>query len=191
MLRQMFSVLFWGLMCWAIGFALFRLAMPAPVPAAATTDAIVVLTGGEDRVASGVQRFKDGLGPRLFISGVNPDTSMATLASRFGLSSEDVSCCIVIGKEARDTMGNAREVARWAEAHKLRSIRLVTSTYHMPRARLELKYLMPDVEIIADPISGDLAPTRWAVEYSKFVARWAMLAAQNFGKADSRAPDAA
>ena len=44
-----------------------------------STDAIVVLTGGAERVETGFRLLADGLAPRLFVSGVHPDSRLADL----------------------------------------------------------------------------------------------------------------
>ncbi|HXI86646.1 MAG TPA: YdcF family protein, partial [Parvularculaceae bacterium] len=86
-----------------------------------------------------------------------------------------------LGVEARSTEGNAREVRDWARAHGFKSLILVTSDYHMPRALLETRAQLPEVKVIAYPVesgyldsrnrpSGWAAWRQFAVEYSKFLA---------------------
>ena len=47
-------------------------------------------------------------------------------------------CCVDLGRESVDTRSNAEEVARWVDKRKFRSVRLVTTDWHMPRARFEI-----------------------------------------------------
>ena len=43
----------------------------------------------------------------------------------------------MLGREADNTHGNARETAGWMRGEGYRSLRLVTSWYHMRRSLLE------------------------------------------------------
>ena len=47
------------------------------------------------------------------------------------------------------------ETRRWARDRGLRSLIIVTSNYHMPRALVELSHAMPDVTLVAYPVIGD------------------------------------
>ena len=48
------------------------------------------------------------------------------------------------------TRGNAAETAEWARAHQVRSLIVVTSAYHMPRALAELGRDLPDVATLTE-----------------------------------------
>ena len=79
------------------------------------------------------------------------------------------------------TRGNAREVAEWARAQRLGSLRVVTAGYHMPRAMLELRRALPEVELVPHPVQPAALRSAEAVgrgrtwrlllgEYAKFLA---------------------
>lgn len=114
------------------------------------TDAIVVLTGGVNRVQDGVQMLRDRQAPQLFISGVGGG---GTVNSVLGLKKDDKSapCCITLGHQARNTRENAQETAEWATHQNIHSLRLVTAAYHMPRAWLEFHAALPAAEILVCP----------------------------------------
>jgi uncharacterized SAM-binding protein YcdF (DUF218 family) len=165
---------------WAIGFLWFAASVStmAVPPATQKTDAIVVLTGAEGRVDAGLKLLKDGAADKLFISGVNKKVNVAALTR-----GKKVPCCITLGYEATDTKGNADETAHWVKDHDIKSIRLVTSSYHIPRALLELGRQMPGVTILNHPVKTgneyDLtARPYWALtfrEYNKTILTWVRL----------------
>jgi uncharacterized SAM-binding protein YcdF (DUF218 family) len=117
-----------------------------------TTDAIVVLTGGSQRLQSGIELLLEGKGRKLFVSGVNQEVELNELLRVSGNPPEWVACCIALGHGADNTVGNARETAEWMRQQGFRSLRLVTAWYHMPRSLLEFDRAMPETEIIAHPV---------------------------------------
>jgi uncharacterized SAM-binding protein YcdF (DUF218 family) len=62
---------------------------------------------------------------------------------------------ITLGHLADDTVGNAEETKVWVRANTIRSIRLVTASYHMRRSLWEFQHAMPDVSLIAHPVFPD------------------------------------
>ncbi len=139
---------------WAGGLLQFVSTLPV-VPDAPNrkVDAVVVLTGGPDRVTEGMRLLKEGAAPVLFVSGVGEGVTVARLLDISGYGADDsLSCCIELGRGARDTLGNATEVAVWAAARRARSLRIVTAAYHLPRALHLLRRTIPGVEILAHPV---------------------------------------
>ncbi|WP_142415973.1 YdcF family protein [Bartonella massiliensis] len=140
--------IFWG------GFIIFsekteQLSPPTPLPKA---DAIIVLTGGENRIEIGLHLLQKGLGSRLLISGVNTSTNLKGFMHNMHISPRLVSCCIDIGHQAINTRGNAEESAAWIKKHHYKTLYIVTHDYHIWRSMRELKYLMPDIHFIAYPV---------------------------------------
>jgi len=118
-------------------------------------DAIVVLTGGSSRVIDGIELLAAGHGQRLLISGVHRATSTGEI-SRVAPEHEQVlRCCVDLDRSAMNTRGNAIETRRWVQARGFRSLIVVTSAYHMPRAVAELSHQMPDVTLIPFPVLSD------------------------------------
>ncbi len=138
---------------WAAGLVWFtsRIPTPGPLPLGATK-AIVVLTGGSDRLAEGLKLLEAGRAEKLFVSGVYRGVDVAALLRVARQAPGDLECCIVLGYAADSTAGNARETASWMRAEGYRSMRLVTASYHMPRSLLEFRRALSDVEIIAHPV---------------------------------------
>tara|TARA_R110002073_G_scaffold295611_1_gene461517 strand:- start:1812 stop:2414 length:603 start_codon:yes stop_codon:yes gene_type:complete len=137
------------------------------------TDAIVVLTGGQNRLNVAVKLLEDGLAAKLYISGVDEKVTRVELLDLLGSSKELEECCIESGNQAADTVGNAIETLEWIRQNKIESLRVVTSLEHMPRAMVEFKRFMPEVKLIEHPVG------RWrpeninyfslSQEYSKYI----------------------
>ncbi len=163
------------------GFFLFTAELhrtpPAEIP---VSDGIVALTGGPDRITVAYRLLDEGKGRRLLITGVHPDVTTVSLKNIVPGEADKFDCCVDLGRMAENTIGNAAETAEWVRRNDYRSVILVTSTYHLPRARLELSRAMPTVEIVAYPVFQDTlhldgwwaypGTTRLLVsEYTKFL----------------------
>ncbi|PZP55799.1 MAG: YdcF family protein [Micavibrio aeruginosavorus] len=112
------------------------------------TDAIIVLTGGTNRVMRALDLLSDGKAKYLLISGVNKDVKLKELTGRWGYKKPLPDCCITLGYQAETTLGNAIESREWVRENKIKTVRLITATYHMPRSALEFHHALPDTEII-------------------------------------------
>lgn len=138
---------------WGVGLTRFIEAIPRVEPeTGAKADAVVVLTGGEQRLEAGFRLLREGRGAHLFVSGVNGDVrpeDLHALAVLHGSTPENSMprCCVELGFEAQNTKGNAEEIAAWARARDAKSLIMVTSNYHMQRAYLELRAALPEVRV--------------------------------------------
>ncbi|TPG52708.1 YdcF family protein [Sphingomonas glacialis] len=160
---------------YGIGFAIFLKTMPAPV-AGPKTDAIVVLTGGAGRIDRGLALLKAHAGQRMLISGVAPEVRPGELAHEYRVSPSLFRCCIDLGHEAVDTRSNADETADWVRDHKYTSVRLVTSDWHLARAKLELvSALDGDASVIGDGVPSTPRYALLVGEYNKLLVRRAAL----------------
>mgnify|MGYP000647936446 CR=1 FL=1 len=148
-----------GLVAGGAGFLVFAHKVGTLAPAEnARADAIVVLTGDEERISTGVRLMVEGRARRLLISGVHPATRVPTELKRRIEGSDSarkalVGCCVDIGHDALNTIGNADEAREWVHAHGFGSIIVVTSAYHMLRSLAEFARAMPEIEIIAYPVT--------------------------------------
>ncbi|MEQ1716556.1 MAG: YdcF family protein, partial [Hyphomicrobium sp.] len=131
------------------GFMLFATAvMRDHSESGGQADGIVVLTGDGGRIAAGSILLRQGRGRRLLISGVNRRTTKDDVERLSGLDHKSFTCCVDLGYEALDTVGNADETRTWANANGYRKLIVVTSSYHMPRTLAELALVMPEAEFI-------------------------------------------
>lgn len=173
-----------GVALWLVGYGAFLVHVTNLRPASnlRVTDAIVVLTGGSNRIDQGLQLFAQGKSPQLFISGVFEDTTKNDITKRWNGEMTLPPCCITLGQEARSTIGNAAETKAWLESHGRSDIILVTANFHMPRALMEFKNALPDARIQPHPVKQPDVnfPEKWFwfitfVEYNKLLVRWASL----------------
>ncbi|MDR3449251.1 MAG: YdcF family protein [Alphaproteobacteria bacterium] len=119
------------------------------------TDGIVVLTGGSERVTTGLELLESGRGKKLFISGVHKGLTLDGIVGSQPVPDNLRSCCIVLGHLAGSTFGNADETDIWMNLENYRSLRLVTANYHMPRSLLVFHAAMPDIVIVPHPVVPD------------------------------------
>jgi hypothetical protein len=152
---------------------------PDPQSDNQSTDAVVVLTGGSERLATGLAILKDARASKLLISGVHPGLTL----DRLPVSKLLYDCCITIGHEAESTFGNAEETRNWMMAENFHSLRVVTANYHMPRSLMIFHALMPETILIPHPVQPDSVKLDqwWAhsgtasllvTEYNKFLFAW-------------------
>jgi len=167
---------------WLGGLVWFVNVLPRETDAdPAATDAIVVLTGGSQRVENGLSLLAEGKAKKLFVSGVYRSTDVRALLRTSNQQPQWLTCCIELGHEADNTRGNAAETAAWMKAENFHSLRLVTASYHMPRSLLEFARAMPDATIIPNPVfASNVKQGQWwewpgtlsliVTEYVKYLA---------------------
>lgn len=172
MIRRLFGI---ALILWLTGFALFMLALAKPLEDV-RTDAIVVPTGGAGRIDRGLALLKASAARRMLISGVAPEVRPVELAVHYD-SARVFACCVDLGHEAVDTQSNAEETARWVQAHHYTSVRLVTSDWHVARARLELVAALGrqeperEVRVVGDGVPSHPRLMLLVAEYNKLLLR--------------------
>jgi len=169
MILRFFSFL---LLLWIIGFAWFAIDLPRPAGDDAHTGSVVVLTGGAGRIDRALDILEAKAAGRLLISGVDRDVKPAELAAEYDRPGALFDCCIDLGFQAVDTRSNALETARWAARRGDKSVRLVTSDWHMRRALLELERAMPpEVRLLPDAVQTQPSLGTLFTEYNKYLMR--------------------
>jgi uncharacterized SAM-binding protein YcdF (DUF218 family) len=145
-----------GILALVLGFAGFVWLLPnQEIALDRSADGIVVLTGGTSRVADALELLASGRGKRLLITGVNPGTTTNDIARQTVDYGRLLNCCVDLDYSALNTLGNAVQARRWAIAHDFKSLIVVTSAYHMPRALAELAHQLPDAALIPFPVVSD------------------------------------
>jgi uncharacterized SAM-binding protein YcdF (DUF218 family) len=148
-----FALLFVGAGVGFVGF-LSQLRATETVPSG-KADGIVVFTGGSSRVSDAMELLAAGYGRRLLISGVHPTNAASDISRSLPDNQSLLGCCVDLDRSAVNTRSNAAETRRWARERGFRSLIVVTSNYHMPRAIVELSHAMPDVELIPFSVIGE------------------------------------
>lgn len=192
----MFRLIAVAIALYAAGFFVFVTNLPAPTTHMRPAQGIVALTGGDERLAAAVNLLENRTGQRLLISGVHPTTTKQEL-KRLSHGGARFDCCADLGYVAENTRGNAEEAARWARAHRFKSLIVVTARYHMPRSLTEFQAAMPGVTIEAYPVEPqDIDLGGWwhdsralrvlSGEYTKYLASTVMNAVDRKGPALDR-----
>lgn len=164
-----------GLLLYALGFVLFAVTLATPA-GSERTEAVVVLTGGKGRIERGMEVMRLGHAERMLISGADPSVTRADLARRLGPGARPIlRCCVDLGSESVDTRSNAEEARRWMAQQGYRSLRLVTSDWHMRRAAYEFRQDLPDAEILEDAVVTRPSLFILFAEYNKYLLRRAAL----------------
>lgn len=159
------------LLGWILGFAWFAIMLPQPL-GVSDSDVVVVLTGGPGRIDRGLVALERHWAKRMLISGVDREVRPAELAAEYAIDPAQMSCCIDLGFRAVDTRSNAVETARWVRSRKARSIRLITTDWHMRRAQYELERVLdPAVRIEPDAVASRPSLGSLFREYNKYLLR--------------------
>ncbi len=127
-------------------------------------DGIVVLTGGSSRISDAMELLASKRGRRLLISGVHPTTRQHEITRLMPEYKKIFDCCVDLDRSALNTVGNAIETKRWAKERGFKSLIVVTSNYHIPRAMAELSHQLPDVSLIAFPVVTHRLTDMWQNE---------------------------
>lgn len=161
------------LLLYATGFVLFAFTLGRPAPdSARATDAAVVLTGGSGRIEHAIDVLREGKAKRLLVAGADPAVTKADLAVRIPRSGRLLKCCVDLGSESVDTRSNAEEAGRWLARHKFHSLRLITSDWHMRRARYEFRRVLGrNYMLMPDAVRTEPAFLTLFAEYNKYLLR--------------------
>ncbi len=140
-----------AILAYGLGFILFAMTLPHRPAGVAQADAIVTLTGGDDRLDTAVRLLEQGKAKRLLITGVHPSITKPEL-KEVAHGGARFDCCADLDFAAEDTRENAAEAAGWMRTHRFRSLILVTANYHMPRSLSEFRAVMPKVTLVPYPV---------------------------------------
>lgn len=170
MILRFFSLL---LLLYLLGFLFFAVTLGRSAPAdAPRADSIVVLTGGPGRIEYAMDSLANGGGDRLLIAGADPAVTKDDIVDRLGGNAKLVACCVDLGSESVDTRSNAEEAKRWLDRRGYKSLRLVTSDWHMRRARYEFRRALgDDYQVIFDAVRTEPGFRTLFAEYNDYLLR--------------------
>jgi len=133
------------------------------------TSAIVVLTGGNNRISKGLELLSQNQSKKLLISGVRRGASLSAVIQGSGYNGAVDSKRIALDYKSTTTVENAQNVAKWVSRKNIKSIRLVTANYHMRRALIEFDHYLKGVKIIPHAINPlDPVQKTWCKDYKIF-----------------------
>lgn len=176
-------VLTGAMLVWVVGYLLFvaYTLLPLPVQAAGRADAIIALTGGTNRIDEAFDLLIARRADKLLISGVHRDVTLDDLLAASSLSEDKqkalkAHCCITLDHIALSTRSNAEQARDWIARNGVRSVILVTSNYHILRAGMEFRRMVPQIAIAphvvrpqnVKPLSNDFMILAYH-EYNKFL----------------------
>ena len=137
---------------------------------------IVILTGGANRIKDGlkiIQDFKNSknINYKILVSGTGMGFTKSSLKKKLGpnFNSQLIQCCIDLDGVSKNTLTNASETFKWTSKNDIKEFILITSNYHMPRAILEFKNVMPNLKIytfVITPKKHDIK--NWLSSYQTF-----------------------
>ena len=115
---------------------------------------IVILTGGTNRIKDGLKIIEDfkkskKINYKILVSGTGMGFTKSSLKKKLGpnFNPKLIQCCVDLDSVSKNTFTNASETFKWAKKNNIKEFILITSNYHMPRAILEFKNIMPKLKI--------------------------------------------
>lgn len=179
MKKFLVTVVLSGFLLWFGGFLYFcHQINHYPKDEKTKTDAIVVLTGGRNRIREALRLLEAGLSDRLLISGVEKNISLKEISLEQHLEIPNKGD-VQLENKSTNTVENAKESIEWIRKNNVSSVRLVTSNYHTPRSLEEFYSQNPNLKIIPHPVYSNFVRKRWwrsfrsfyliASEYNKFL----------------------
>lgn len=160
LIKGLFFVLTIGLVVVAVLFVDFAYKTFSLKSRDVSTDAIVVLAGGRGRVDEGIRLYREQQGQWLLLIGVDPLVRKSELyRDRPGQRTADR---VILENVSRNTLENALYARELIVGKRITSIRLITSRYHMKRATLFFRAVLPrDVAIYPHPVDSRNLVSAW------------------------------
>ena len=147
----------------------------SPAPSDIPSDAAVVFTGEKGRITAALKFCQKHDCKLIHISGIYPEFHHPKERSSF-------SHLHISDDEATNTQENIIQTKKWIDRHKIKSIRLFTSDYHMPRCLLEAQKW--NITILPHPLhlkTNNFSRRRFLFyEYNKYLVRLALSIVKRF-----------
>jgi uncharacterized SAM-binding protein YcdF (DUF218 family) len=155
------------------------LALRMPAPPSRPADAIFVLSGGEGRIPAGYKVWASGGGKDLCILGAGKKVDPAHILPEAASLPVDALKHIRVEGWSENTLENAFSAKSIVEERGYSSVILVTSNYHVPRAYLAFRKVLPaGVVLSVRPVasdSGSRAGIAWRWARRHFLEGWKYL----------------
>ena len=155
-------------------------------------DVIVVFNGFRERVEAGYKLAGQGYAPNLVVSQADSQ-HLATYLGRYGLPE---SVTVIREDKARTTFENAFYTGKIIRKNRFRSIILVTSRYHLPRALFLCKAQLPGrnvrVQLYSPPVDRNklwITSAGRKLIYKEMIQFWGSLSEFLYSKAVGGVPE--
>ena len=137
---------------------------------------IVILTGGTNRIKDGLKIIayfskSKKINYKILVSGTGIGFTKKSLERKLGpnFNPQLIQCCIDLDSVSKNTFTNASETLKWTNKNNIREFILITSNYHMPRAKLEFRNIMPNLKIYTYSITPKKHDIKnWLSSYQTF-----------------------
>lgn len=118
----------------------------APSSSLSAADAIVVVSGSDERIDHAIRLYRSGYAPRLILSGAarEGDTSNARAMSLEATMAGVPEQAIYLEEKATNTYENALYTKEYIKSKNLKKLILVTSLFHQRRAYETFRYVYGD-----------------------------------------------
>ena len=132
------------------------------------SDAVVVIAGGPLRLEKGVELVRENIAPLLLISVPHGSWPYQWEAPGICNGAKRPFQVICFRPKPESTQGEARALKRIAAKRHLRSVIVVTSTFHVSRARLIMRRCFHGrLAVIGTPVSRAAEPFLIGMEWIK------------------------
>ena len=145
-----------------------------PGPPTRPADVIFVLTGGEGRIQEGFRAWSGGAARELYILGAGRTVPIPRIVPEASRLPAEALVRVHVEGWSVNTLENAFSAKTAVGEGKYSSVILVTSDYHIPRAHLAFRKVLPKgvslSAIRVGPEGGPGASWRWARRH--FLEGW-------------------
>lgn len=133
-------------------------------------DGIVVLTGANFRIKTGINLLSTTNAKRLLISGIDQAVTLKQIKLHYFKNIEHLIYMVDFGYGAFSTVSNALETALWVQKYNFRKIALVTSKLHLPRSLLIFKKILPNTNVLPVAVENNKDIFQVMKEFHKYYA---------------------
>jgi len=144
--------------------------LPETLLSTHTYHGVAIFTGGQNRIQTGFEILQNFPNVKyVLISGVNPHSSREKVLSNFLPQQGGFAGSIQLDYDARTTYGNVLQTKAWAEENKIDTLIIVTSNYHIPRARALAELYLENQQTSFYPVVAERISLRLMIsEFIKY-----------------------
>ncbi|UTW55151.1 YdcF family protein [Kordiimonas sp. SCSIO 12610] len=171
--RTLYKIIFYSGAAWLIGLGFFYVTLPKPADInhdnPLNAEALIVLTGGKNRLETALDILKKYPDKRLLISGVNPIVEQSELRALTGSENTLFDCCVDIDQVSENTAANAVEGSKWIQKNKFQTVIIITADYHIRRSMMLFQNQAPQITFTGHAVQTDADLSFLAREYNKYL----------------------